>query len=267
MKIRLLLSYQGTNFFGWQRQRQKRTVQGELEKAIKALFQAEAPLTGSGRTDAGVHAIAQNAHFELPASVSEKKLRRMSIVKALNRLSPPDVSILRAWEAPRGFHARTSAEKKTYIYLIFFSAAPPALLREYILWQKPPPADPDFCPLKPLNKMAQILEGERDFKSFQSSGSDIRETVRTVSRSEWRREAPGLFRYQITGSGFLKQMVRNIAGSQIGLLGRESPEQDFLQILKSRDRRKALRPAPPCGLYLKEVFYPPELERQCRQLV
>ena len=112
MKIRLLLSYQGTNFFGWQRQRQKRTVQGELEKALKALFQAEAPLTGAGRTDAGVHAIAQNAHFELPDTVSEKKFRRLNIVKALNCLSPPDISILKAWEAPQNFHARISAEKK-----------------------------------------------------------------------------------------------------------------------------------------------------------
>lgn len=238
-----------------------------MEKALRALFQAEAPLTGSGRTDAGAHAIAQNAHFELPASVSEKKLRRMNIVKALNRLSPPDISILKAWEAPQGFHARISAEKKTYIYLVLFSAAPPALFREYILWQKPPLADLDVSPLKPLSKMAKTLEGELDFKSFQSSGSDVRETVRTVSRSEWRREGAGLFRYEITGSGFLKQMVRNIVGSQIGLLGHKSPEQAFLSILKSRDRRKALSPAPACGLYLKEVFYPPELERQRRELV
>ena len=315
MRIRLLLSYEGTGFFGWQRQRQKRTVQGELEKALQILFQAPVSVIGSGRTDTGVHALGQSAHFELPLPAAKKKFPGFqngpeglsegslsppekakgdfNIVKAINHLTPPDISVLKAWEAPPEFHALASAEKKTYIYAVLFSKTAPALFRSHVCWQPQPGAKPESL-LEALRKMAEAFIGTRDFKSFQSSGSDVQDTVRVIYSSKWEARPfpvpeavlkagalsdsalpeqqglpspfPSLFLYEITGSGFLRQMVRNLVGAQLELLGHKDPERAFLKILRARDRKKAPGPAPGCGLYLKEAAYPPELERRCRPL-
>jgi len=255
VKIRLLLSYKGTDFFGWQKQKNQRTVQGEIEKSLNKLFNKSISVVGSGRTDAGVHALGQEAHFE----INEKDLQKIDLFQALNHLLANDISVLDVWEAPKDFHARFSAQKKTYQYFIFHSASPPALFQDYVWWIKWPI---HFVQLKSL---AKVFKGTKDFKSFQSAGSDVKETLKTIYTSRWMQLSSNLYAYEITGSGFLKQMVRNIVGTQIDILKKPDSKAKLYDILASKDRRQALSAAPPQGLYLKEVFYPSALDRKCIQ--
>ena len=256
MKIRLLISYKGTNFFGWQKQKKGRTVQSEIEKALRKIFSEKFSVVGSGRTDAGVHALGQTAHFE----IHEKKLKGVNLVPALNYHLPKDISILEAWQASEDFHARFSAVKKTYHYFIFLSEVPSPLFDEFA-WHIP-----RKLPFQTLQKMAKIFKGEKDFKSFQNRGSDVKNTIQKIYTSKWIKISPFLYCYEVTGSGFLKQMVRNMVGSQIDLLKCENPAKNLENIIKSKDRRKALGKAPSQGLYLKEVFYPSTLDRKCLRL-
>ncbi len=256
MKIRLLLSYKGTHFLGWQKQKNQRTIQGELEKSLKEIFKKPISIIGSGRTDTGVHAIGQQAHFE----INEGDLKKINLFQALNHLVPNDISILKVWKAPEDFHARFSAQKKIYQFFIFVSPMPPALFREYVWWIKRP-----IC-LKTLQKIAKRFKGTQDFKSFQNSGSDVENTVKTIYSSCWVKMSSNMYSYEIKGSGFLKQMVRNIVGTQIDLLRGDNPEVKLQDILKSRNRVRALGTAPSQGLYLKEVFYSSALDRRCISL-
>ena len=256
MKIRLLLSYKGTGFFGWQKQSHYRTVQGEIEKTLFQLFKKKISLVGSGRTDTGVHALGQTAHFELESA----DLKNINLKKALNSLLPEDISVLDCWKAPSEFHARFSAKKKSYLYFIFAGDSPPVLFRDLVWWKK---GDLD---LKKLHKMSQIILGTMDFKSFQSAGSDVKSAVRTVYQSRWSQVSPSFYCYQITGSGFLKQMVRNLVGTYIDLLKERKGEQKLRHILNALDRKKALSTAPSQGLYLKKVFYSPVLDKVCYKI-
>lgn len=256
MKIRLLLSYKGSRFFGWQKQKSKRTVQEEIEKSLFQLFKKKISIVGSGRTDAGVHALGQNAHLEL----EDSSLKNISLKPALNHLLPEDISVLNCWKAPQEFQARFSAVKKSYLYFIWTEDSPPVLFRDLIYWRK------GDLPLEKLQKMSKLIIGTKDFKSFQSSGSDVKNTVRTIYQSKWLQLSPSIYCYEITGSGFLKQMVRNLVGTYIDLLKEKNPQQKLKSILACRDRRSALGTAPGQGLYLKKVFYPSSLDRACKEL-
>ena len=256
MKIRILLSYEGTHFAGWQRQKHKRTVQGELEKALKALFQEQIPVFASGRTDRGVHAIGQVAHFE----ISYLKLKKINLLKALNHLTGPDISLMGAWQAPMSFHARFSAVKKTYLFLISTQKSPPALARHFLCWQ------PEGINTEKLNEMSKTLLGPQDFKSFMNTGSEVSDTIRTIYEARWQELGGGLKCFTVTGSGFLRQMIRNLVGAQVALSKEEEAVKKFRHILENRDRRLCFAPAASKGLYLKEVVYPPDLEKQCLKL-
>ena len=256
MKIRLLLSYQGTDFYGWQRQKKARTVQGEVEKALSRLFQESLTVVGSGRTDTGVHALGQTAHFEIPDS----SWKSLHITAALNHLTPSDISLHGAWKAPEEFHARFSAQKKTYSFFISTTPSPPALGRDFVYWL---PREPN---LKKLQKTAQILVGTKNFKSLQTGGSPEDQTIKTVYSAKWLKIAPFLYRFDMTGDGFLRQMVRNAVGAQLALLKEKTPDKMMKEILKSQNRKAAPAPAPGRGLYLKQVFYPPELDKKCLKL-
>lgn len=259
MKIRLLISYKGTDFFGWQNQKNKRTVQSEIEMALKKFFCKDVSVVGSGRTDAGVHALGQTAHFEIEDRF-KIRLKNANSLPALNHFLPKDISILEARQAPDDFHARFSAKKKTYQYFIFVSEVPSALFGEHI-WRIP-----QEISFQKLQKMSQVFKGTKDFKSFQNSGSGIKPTVKTIYISKWLKVSSSLYCYEVTGSGFLKQMVRNMVGSQIGLLKIKNPVKTLENILKSKDRDRALAAAPAKGLYLKKVFYGSALDRRCPSL-
>ena len=256
MKVRILLSYEGTNFLGWQRQKRGRTVQNELEKALENLFQEKIKIFASGRTDQGVHALGQVIHFEIP----KHKTKNINLIKALNHLTPSDISLMEAWKAPEEFHARFSAEKKTYIFLISTQKTPPALCRHFLWWQ-PMPLD-----IEKLKRMSQTLLGRHNFQSFQTASSPALNTVRTIYEAHWKEIRPSVFCFTVTGSGFLRQMVRNIVGAQVEILKQGTSVGKFQEILKSKDRSCAFSPAASCGLYLKEVFYPQALDRQCVRL-
>ena len=256
MKIRLLLSYKGTGFFGWQKQLRRRTVQGEIEKILFKLFKKKICLIGSGRTDTGVHALGQSAHFELEDSA----LKNINLKKALNSLLPEDISVLECWKAPLDFHARFSAKKKSYQYFVFTGDSPPVLFRDLVCWKK------SSLDLDKLEKMSQVVLGTKDFKSFQSSGSDVKNSIRTIYQSRWTQISSSFYCYQITGSGFLKQMVRNLVGTYMDLLKERRGEQKLRRILRALDRRQALSTAPSQGLYLKKVFYSSTLDKACYKI-
>ena len=255
MKIRLLLSYKGSHFFGWQRQSHKRTVQAEIEQTLLQLLNKKIVVTGSGRTDTGVHALGQTSHFEI-----EGDSLNIPLKKAMNHLLPKDISVLDCWKAPENFHARFSAKRKSYLYLIWTGDSPPVLFNDLVWWRK------GDLPLEKLQKMSESIIGTKDFKSFQSSGSKVQDTVRSIYQSQWSRLSPSLYGYKITGSGFLKQMVRNLVGTYIDLLKDKQPQRKLKSILSRLDRQSALGTAPGQGLYLKKVFYPPSIDRNSIKL-
>ena len=251
MKIKLLISYQGTHFYGWQKQKNERTIQEELEKALFQLFQTSISVVGSGRTDTGVHALGQVAHFEIP------KWKNIPLLKALNHLTPQDICIIKAWRAPEEFHARFSAIKKTYSFLLSTTPFPQALAREFVWWTS------QKIQLKKLQQQAKKVVGTQDFTSFQSSGSEVKTTVKTIYSAQWKQIQPHLYQFDITGSGFLKQMVRNLVGTQLDLLKEPFPEKKLQYILEKKDRKLAYSTAPGQGLFLNEVFYPKTLDKKC----
>jgi tRNA pseudouridine38-40 synthase len=262
MRVKLVLRYDGTNFAGWQKQSEsaadrRPTLQATMEGALGTIFQQPVKVTASGRTDAGVHAEAQVVHFDSP-----KDLAHINIVRALNALTPDDIAVQKAYVAPDDFHALFSATGKTYRYLIFNHPVPDPLRSRYATWFAKP------LDLSRLNALTAVLVGEHDFKSFQTSGTKVKTTVRQVSEARWFAvdSTPHLIEFRISGTGFLKQMVRNIVGTTLYLHQNGGTPADMRQILQDRDRTKAKGTAAPQGLHLHAVYYPPELDNKCREL-
>lgn len=259
-RIKLLVSYDGTDFCGWQKQKEhlhgpeKPSLQETLELALQDILKHPVDVCASGRTDAGVHALAQIAHFD-----TDKTLPK-DLAWALRGKLPPSMVIRQAWTAPSDFHATTSATHKTYRYWIWNSFRPTALMSRYTAWVRNP-LDLDY-----LNEQAQILVKNQDFKSFQTVGTPVKTTVREVYKAHWRRKSPHLVEFQITGSGFLKQMVRNIVGTQLDLYTKGQTIEKMEEILAAKDRRRAGTTAPPQGLFLAKVYYPSELDKQCAKI-
>ncbi len=262
---KLTLAYDGTDFSGWQVQPGERTVQGELQGALGRVT-GESPLPqGSGRTDAGVHALGQVASFALAAPIPPGNLLR-----ALNRTLPAAIRVVEAKMAPGAFHARHSAVAKTYEYRIFREAICPPTLARYV-HHCPWPLD-DW----ELKKSARLFEGEHDFLSFAATDPDLKtrglvldeasETgeepvkgaVRTIFSSGWERrtgEAGELLVYRVRGNGFLHHMVRNLVGTLIDV-GRGKLKAEMIPgILEARARTAAGPTAPARGLFLHSVEY------------
>ncbi|MCB9027199.1 MAG: tRNA pseudouridine(38-40) synthase TruA [Bdellovibrionaceae bacterium] len=256
MKIKLLMAYDGSPFGGWQKQKRgKPTLQGKLEEALSIVFNQSINTMGSGRTDTGVHAMGQVVHFEV-----EKFPENLNLVRALNSLTPPEMVIKAAWEAPHDFHAVASAIKKNYRYLILNSELPSAFRHKYSTWVK------HALDLQKLNQLTSPLLGEHDFKSFQTTGTEVSSTIRRIYDLQWRAKAGELVEFSITGSGFLKQMVRNIVGTALDLHRKGLNSKHMSEILASRNRTQALGTAPAQGLYLYKVEYPLPLDNKCRKL-
>lgn len=259
-KIKLLISYDGTDYCGWQKQKDhefapdKPSLQETIEKALEKIFQQSISLCASGRTDAGVHAAAQVAHFEV-----EKPIPK-DLCWALKGTLPSSISAKAAWIAPEEFHSTLSAEKKTYRFLIWNHSRPTALMARYTWWIRFP-LDLGF-----MNECSKYLISKQDFASFQSVGTPVQHTVREIFKAEWSLKKPNLIQFEVTGSGFLKQMVRNIVGTIVDLnIKNQAPEQ-ILSILQAMDRKKAGPAAPPQGLFLTKVYYPKDLDNRCRQI-
>jgi tRNA pseudouridine38-40 synthase len=268
--FKLILSYDGTDFSGFQRQANARSVQADLEVALTAIEGTHVTVTGAGRTDAGVHALGQVASFKLSSAIAERDLLR-----ALNATLPQDVRVLAAEVAPPGFNARFAARSKMYRYRISNTRVMSPFQRRFA-WHISRNLDLDA-----MNDAARELLGEHDFSCFQATPSrrerseskarwlpgerkraettEKRSTMRTMSRSCWAEEpvAGGgrLLIFEIAGTGFLKYMVRAVVGTLVEVGdGRRTPAS-LRELLDSRDRAAAGPTAPPTGLYLVRVDY------------
>ena len=247
--LKLILSYDGTDFAGWQVQPDAPTVQGTLASAIGRITGEKVLPQGSGRTDAGVHALAQVVTF-----VTESSVPTANFMKALNDLLPPAIRVFGVEEVAADFHARKSARGKIYRYRIFRGAICPPFLARYV-WHYPFPLDE-----LAMVEAARLVEGEHDFTSLAAvdpergrEGEPI-SNVRTIFSSQWQREADE-FVYTVKGSGFLHHMVRNLVGTFI-LAGKGTLKPaDLARILAVRDRSAAGATAPASGLYLVQVEY------------
>jgi len=269
--LKLILSYDGSEFAGWQVQPGRPTVQGTLASAIGRLTGENVLPQGSGRTDAGVHALAQVASF---ASNSPMPVENWLI--ALNDILPASIRVLEVTEATPDFHARKSARAKTYRYHIYRGSICPPFLARYV-WHYPYPLDEE-----PMAAAAALVVGEHDFTSFAAADPERAErtvvaenenhgagrgpqdstesregrglSIRAIFSSLWTREGEELI-YTVRGSGFLHHMVRNLVGTHI-LIGKGTlTADDFHRILAARDRSAAGPTAPASGLYLVNVEY------------
>jgi tRNA pseudouridine38-40 synthase len=266
---RLTLAYDGTDFRGWQVQPGELTVQGELQSALGRIT-GETPLPqGSGRTDAGVHALAQVASFPLRAPIPPENLLR-----ALNRTLPASIRVTEARHASASFHARHSAIAKTYEYRIFRGEICPPYLARYVYpWNLPM----DFAA---LGNSAHFFEGEHDFQSFAASDPDLAHrnaapapgaeaalpllapgsTVRTIYSSRWERrhtDAGEILVYTVRGNGFFHHMVRNLVGTMLDVARGQLRAEEIRGIFAARRRAAAGPTAPARGLFLHSVEYPP----------
>jgi tRNA pseudouridine38-40 synthase len=247
--LKLILSYDGSEFSGWQVQPDAATVQGTLASAIGRVTGEKVLPQGSGRTDAGVHALAQVASFP-----TESNVPTANFVKALNDILPAAVRVLEVTEAPAEFHARHSARAKTYRYRIFRGSICSPFLARYV-WHFPYPLDEEA-----MARAAGRVTGEHDFTSFAAVDPDrgregeVALNVRQIFSSTWQRDGEELV-YTVRGSGFLHHMVRNLVGTLI-LVGKGTlAAEDVGRILEARNRTAAGATAPACGLCLVNVEY------------
>lgn len=259
-RIRFTVAYDGTDFCGWQRQNHgsKPSLCQTIQEGLEKIFDEKISLFASGRTDAGVHALNQVCHFDTHRS--EARLKGWDLSRAMKNQLPSSIVIKKAWIAPDDFHSTLSPDKKTYRYLILNKPQPSAILNRYMDWVRHP------LNLKFLQECSEHLIGEKDFKSFQSVGTDVPHTVRTIERAEWAIRRPGVAQFTVTGSGFLKQMVRNIVGTQLLLERKGLKSAQMQEIIQACDRKVAGPPAPAQGLYLMRVYYPLDLDNRCREL-
>jgi tRNA pseudouridine38-40 synthase len=247
--FKLVLAYDGAEFSGWQVQPDAETIQGTLASAIGRLTGEKVLPQGAGRTDAGVHALAQVASFATRSGIPAENL-----IKALNDILPASIRVLEASEAPAEFHARKSARGKTYRYHIFRGPICPPFLARYV-WHYPYLLDEVA-----IRQAAEVVLGEHDFTSFaavvpeKGKDEDEASNVRHMFDSRWERQGDQLV-YTVRGSGFLHHMVRNLVGTFV-LVGKGTLKQeDMRQILKARDRSAAGPTAPASGLYMVAVEY------------
>lgn len=243
-KFKITTEYDGTAYHGWQRQKSDRSIQGEIEKAIAVMTRQSVTLAASGRTDAGVHALGQVAHFACDTALTPE-----AFFLGLNSLLPDDIVIKFCEAVPETFHARYDAKRKTYRYRILNRSVPSALDHRHVWHIR------KELLVGAMQAATGYLIGEHDFKAFEGTGSPRSSTVRNIFRAELNETKDGYLIFEIEGDGFLRYMVRNIVGTLVEVgRGKIAPE-DFKAILESKERNRAGATAPPQGLFLVSVEY------------
>jgi tRNA pseudouridine38-40 synthase len=241
--IKLTIEYDGKCYNGWQKQPNKLNIQGEIERAIYNITKEEVDLIGSGRTDAGVHALGQVANFKTNSQISIEKLPL-----AINSQLKNSIVIKEAEEVNERFHSRYNAKRKTYRYIINNSKCGTAIYRnlEY--------SYPFKLDAEKMKQASKYFEGEHDFKAFKSSGTSSKNSVRTIYKAIVKQEGEKII-IELTGNGFLYNMVRIISGTLLDVgLGKIQPEE-IPEMIESKDRQRAGKTLPAHGLYLVEVKY------------
>ncbi len=237
----ILISYDGTDYFGWQRQPEKKTIQDLLENALAKIASRPIPIIGAGRTDAGVHAMAQSAHFK-----ANLKLEDNELVQAINGNLPKDIRITSLQKATPDFHARKSARSKTYQYRIVQSPSiSPFLLRYVLHW-------PSLLDVKKMKEAAALFVREADFTPFSSNR--FLNPIRKITRSEVTLNNEEII-YTVEARGFLRYMVRCIVGTLLEVGKEKIPPQTIEDLFQTKKRTLSNPTAPPQGLCLMKVIY------------
>lgn len=242
--FKIVIEYDGTPFFGWQKQKEAITVQGEIEKALSLILNQEIKISGSGRTDAGVHALAQVASFHAQTMISPRDLK-----KGMNRLMKQPIVIRECAVVDSNFHARYTAVSKEYHYFILNREDPCAIGKSY-QWHIRHPLD-----IETMNQCAAKITGRHDFKSFENSGSPRISTVRELFFFKICPLEDDRLVFKICANGFLKYMVRNLVGTLVLAGLNKISQDDFIKICQAKDRTRAGQTAPAHGLFLKQVNY------------
>lgn len=246
--IKMVIAYDGTNYHGFQRQKNALAIQEVLEDIMSPIFGHRVWIIGSGRTDTGVHARGQTINF---TTTSRIPVEKMPI--AVNSRLPRDIAVLSAEEVSADFHSRYSAEEKTYVYQLLVSECPDPFAVPYV-WQIKKPLRLDL-----MQDALNVIVGTHDFSSFEASGSTVRDPVRTIYEATLTEEGENRITVRFRGNGFLYHMVRNLVGTLVDVgLGRTTVE-GFRAILEAHDRRCAGITAPPQGLFLENVRYPTKI--------
>lgn len=246
MRYFMTFSYDGSKYKGYQKQPRVKTVQSEIEKALKQILSNEKiTISASGRTDAGVHALNQKAHFDSKKEIAPEKLR-----KAVNSLIPADIYIKEIIEVDSDFHARFDVKAKEYIYKINMGEYNP-IEKDYV-YQYNRRLD-----VVEMERALKYLEGTHDYKSFTKTDEEKDDFVRTIVQANLIRDVKNVNNITISflGTGFLRYMVRNMVGCLIEIGEGKRKSEDIIKILEAKDRKKAGKTANPEGLYLKDVFY------------
>ena len=248
--IQLIIAYDGTDFQGWQKQKNGPTIQAAIEDKLSIITESTIQLHGAGRTDAGVHALGMSAHF-----ITDSTLSCAACCKALNALLAPTIRILAAHEMPLDFHARFSAKGKRYEYQFITSTTLLPFERLYSLHQT------RQLNWSRIRSCLRHLVGTHDFSSFENTGSRDKDypsrkgAVRTLFTAELEQRSADSWRFVFVGDGFLRNMVRNMVGTLLEAGLGKITENEFLEILKGCDRTLAGPTAPAHGLFLMEVLY------------
>jgi len=243
-RLKLVVGYRGTRYHGWQIQPNVLTVQGTLEAALKTIVNETIRVHASGRTDAGVHALGQVVHFDTTSPIAIS-----SLLWGLNSLLPADVVVKRAREVTTDFHARYSARRKTYAYVVHNHPLRPAFHMSYV-WHLTPPLD-----LSAMQSAGAVLIGQHDFSAFRAASCAAKSPVRSLMRLTVQRRGKRIL-FLLTADGFLQHMVRNIVGTLVQIGRGQIDAASMPVILQSRQRHMAGPTAPPQGLYLVRVMYP-----------
>lgn len=243
MRYLITIEYFGKNYCGWQRQKNKPSVQQCIEVALAKLFGLEIILHGSGRTDSGVHALAQTAHFDAPQLIPERKLHL-----AINGLLPRDIIVKSAKAVADNFHSRFDVQEKTYIYKFYISALP-SPTRAYTHAQLHPSVD-----IRKMSEACKLLIGTHDFAGFSATGSSVENTIRTVTKAGIEQIGDEVT-FTISANGFLYKMVRLIVGTLIDIGKGRKDEQHITDLLQGRHTCRRSKTALPHALYLYSVKY------------
>lgn len=242
-RILLTIEYDGTAYCGWQKQPNQKTIQGEIESAIFRSIGENVEIFGSGRTDAGVHAYNQSAHFDLEAPVPISKLADI-----LNNALPCDISIKKAEIVEEQFHARFSIKKKGYLYKIYNSPQKDVFLSNRTAWIK------KELNIEKMREAGNMLVGKHDFHGFCSTNTCVNDFVRTIYDIEINKEG-NFIKIKVLGSGFLYNMVRILVGTMVDYSLGKLSKNDIEIALKTGNRACSGQTMPACGLYLNETIY------------